>query len=445
MSLPVELRLVDVPEIGLRLKQLPVSEAKVLEQKNLITLDRVDLENGADPLSVLSSNTCKLSFSFDITKTEDFRLELCRFEEEALVLTYRKADRTFVFDRTGLNNQIPALKAAGIYRITIPAEAVTNGVLDVTIYLDTSTFELFVGDGLYTLTARIQPFSGNRRMSLTTEDGMVLIGLSVTALRSIWFGDETPAYLHLSQTESYLFPGSEGELLRVSAPSDTDLSRARWSVSDPAILSLIPTTYGIEIVPLSPGKATVTATLGELSATASYTVLDTAGSSFSSQFSLLKTINGTMEKTDLGYHVTSRGASDAFLISDRQATDFTVSVDILHMPPGGASALVFDWQGEGNFFCVTLDYALGIVKLWGKNNGTPFDSQIANHPLAMGNITMLSVTAIGNRISVTVDRDTIFTVTVKERSGGVLGLNVYNGESYLNRVAYQIPPALSSP
>ena len=438
MSLPVEIRLADIPGIGLRLKQLPVSEAAVLEQKTLLSLDETAIVAEDALLSDLSSNTCKLSFAFDVEKTKDFRLELCRSDEEALVLTYQKADGTFVFDRTGLKNQIPAMKEAGTYRMTVPAEAAENGVLDVTIYLDTSTFELFVGDGLYTLTARIQPFSGSRGMALTTEEGLAITELSVTALRSIWFGDSSPAYLHLSQDQGILFPNGEPTTLLAALSNDYDASALTWRVSDPDILALTPIEGGVTVTPLSPGKATVTATYGDLSASAIYTVPDTADSTFSSQLGLLKIINGTMEKTPLGYHFTSKGATDAFLISDRKMTDFTASVNVLHMTPGGASAIVFDWQDEQNFLCLTLDFATNIVKLWGKRDGNGFDHKVLRHPLTIGEIMQLSITVAGENAVIAINDNTIFSTSLTNRRYGVLGLNIFNGETYINRVTYDV-------
>ena len=116
--------------------------------------------------------------------------------------------------------------------------------------------------------------------------------------------------------------------------------------------------------------------------------------------------------------------------------DFTASVEVLHLTKSGASAIVFDWKDENNFLCVTMDYGAGVVKLWGKRDGTVSDYKVVKHSLSAWENTGLSVTAAGSNITAAVNGEELFTAVVENRSSGVLGLNVFNGSAYLNRVIY---------
>ncbi len=192
MSLPVELVLENIDGIGLRLKQKPVAEAASLDWNTLIESNNVFLSSGNDALSgVLSSSFC-LKLSIDMTMTEDFRLEICKSEKESVILQFDKKSRTFCFDRTGLQNIIPDMKAAGIYEFSLSEKDAADDSFDICIYVDKSTFEMYAGEGLYTFSARIQPDTSSKGMSMTSESGCLINHIEVKTLKSIWFGEYIP-------------------------------------------------------------------------------------------------------------------------------------------------------------------------------------------------------------------------------------------------------------
>ena len=184
-TLPVEMKLIKTKD-SYRLVQTPVKETASLYGKRLLTLENVVCTAENDPLGTVRSNTFALEMTVDMKQSTGFSLGICLGDGDRSTLSFDPGSMGFVFDRSECKCGFPALVEKFNPRpFTISEESLKDGKLKLHMFVDRSNVEMYINDGCYYFTARIQPQPASRGMSISAGK-LVVDRLEVREMNSIW-------------------------------------------------------------------------------------------------------------------------------------------------------------------------------------------------------------------------------------------------------------------
>lgn len=207
MTLPFEIELVKLKS-GYRMRQNPVKEYKCLEGEDLYKAKDVFL-NDID-LSNIKSNCFELYLEAEKEDVKDFSIEFFVGEDHKTVLSYIKESGTFILNRENGPYENEYLSSFSKFDFTPVEDSYENGKLNIRIFADISCVEIFVNNGLYNGSYRINPFS--------TQQGIKICGtnfkideLSIKKMKSIHFEESKyPDCVHIPNTfPTTIEPGKE--------------------------------------------------------------------------------------------------------------------------------------------------------------------------------------------------------------------------------------------
>ena len=177
MTIPRELFI----EGGNIVKQKPVTELEKLRtNENHYESFVVENEWKADELDVSS----EVVIDFDVNKTtaSSFGIQLRCSEDgnERTEIILDLAKKEIILDRQHAG--------VGEQGISIAPFAINNeGKVQVRIFMDTTSVEVFVNDGEQVITNRIFPDESSRLFKVFSKDGKVMVSRMTTwSLKSIW-------------------------------------------------------------------------------------------------------------------------------------------------------------------------------------------------------------------------------------------------------------------
>lgn len=174
-SIPRQYTLVSTTS-GPRLRQKPVAALKSLRGKKIEHFYR--LKSGVIPLKGMADmhNVYELNADFDIKDDKPFGLWLCEGDGRRVSLTYDPASGFLNLDRTNVSDtKIPVFDRMSHVKVVAPA-----GKLQLQIFVDKSSIEIFVNDGEYTLSALTFPGQEQTGASLFS------LGSSTTCKITAW-------------------------------------------------------------------------------------------------------------------------------------------------------------------------------------------------------------------------------------------------------------------
>jgi len=181
MTLPREISLVNT-EQGIRVSQHPVDEIKKIRGKKISTGQKTF----SDSLVISSANVQKeLELEFDLSKSTASSLGfiISNTMNEKVMVGYDKIKNEFFIDRTasgkmGFSKKFPARHAA-------PYKG--DKILKVHAFIDNSSIEVFVDDGVIVLTDLFFPHEDYTRLTLFCKGGNTeLLKADIYDLQSIW-------------------------------------------------------------------------------------------------------------------------------------------------------------------------------------------------------------------------------------------------------------------
>ncbi len=144
-------------------------------------------------------------------------------------------------------------------------------------------------------------------------------------------------------------------------------------------------------------------------------------------------MGGSLAATPDGYKFTCT-SGDGFARGSIILSDFTYSADVTVTDGSNAGALVFRMTDGDNFYCLTLDRAAGVLKLWKKDRGYITVVKEVSVVVEAGKSNNLTVEAVGNKITAKYNGEEAFTLTDSSHSYGSLGINVYRGTVIFNHI-----------
>lgn len=134
-----------------------------------------------------------------------------------------------------------------------------------------------------------------------------------------------------------------------------------------------------------------------------------------------------------GYKFTN-SSGDAFARGDRILSDFVYSADISVDSGSVAGALAFRLTDSDNFYCLSFSRGEGIIKLWKRDGGYTTVLKTVNVSIEAGKFYNLTVGAVGEDITVTLDGRKLFVCKDGSHDYGSLGINVFNGSAIFNHI-----------
>jgi fructan beta-fructosidase len=168
MSLPRALSLRKT-ESSWRLLQRPVKELEKLRGRHQqITLKNLTGQADLTKLNDVTTELFELHAELEPSKNAVFDLKLITGVKEETVLSFDVQTGKLTLDRTrsgkvNFHKQFPGRATAPVRRI--------GGRLEVRLFVDTSSIEVFVNDGETVLTSLILPSAGARRLDLRVSRG----------------------------------------------------------------------------------------------------------------------------------------------------------------------------------------------------------------------------------------------------------------------------------
>ncbi len=194
MTLPFEIELVKING-KYRLRQTPVKEYECLKgdviySKNNIMLKDIDLKD-------IESNCFELFFEVDKNNLRDFQIEFFIGENHKTVLKYNSKKYTFTLDRSNGPYENEYLSSFSVFEFQIDEHSFENNKLNIKILADVCNAEIFINNGLYNGSYRINPFSTQQGINICGSNFLV-DKLSIREMNSIHFENNNyPDFIHI--------------------------------------------------------------------------------------------------------------------------------------------------------------------------------------------------------------------------------------------------------
>jgi fructan beta-fructosidase len=170
---------------GLKLVQEPVEELQTLRgaQQSLrnltVTNDTRSLANWG-----IQGKALEMKVTFTPGDAEVVGLNLRTGEDEKTVLRYDVSDETLALDRTQSGQTDFHSNFSGVHAAPLPLD---NGKVELHVFIDWSSVEVFAHDGVVTISDKIFPQPDSEGVEVFVEGGSATFDrIDAWALRSIW-------------------------------------------------------------------------------------------------------------------------------------------------------------------------------------------------------------------------------------------------------------------
>ncbi len=178
MTLPRELRLTETDD-GLRLCSIPVEELKKIRTKTMTPALSPD-----SPLEIKGLNEITMNISLAGSSASEFGLIFSNDLNEKLVIGFNTISNNYFIDRTHSGKISFSTKFPGIH---LAPRLVNDTTLQVHLYLDHSSLELFADDGTIAMTETFFPNENFNNLSFFQKGGNVkLEDFTIYELNTIW-------------------------------------------------------------------------------------------------------------------------------------------------------------------------------------------------------------------------------------------------------------------
>ena len=167
--------------------QKPVKELESLRRIGAVA-KKFDVDGELRLHNITTSNRVEIKATLDVLSSRECGLKFCVGDSEQTLVGYDSKRKEVFVDRTKSGESDFHSAFAGKHRAPFKA---TDGRVDLRVFLDDSSIEVFVADGEVVLTDRIFPDPKSQGFGAFSKGGKALIeSLEVFQLRSIWHDDE---------------------------------------------------------------------------------------------------------------------------------------------------------------------------------------------------------------------------------------------------------------
>lgn len=435
-TLPTELKLKKVDN-SYRLIQTPVEEVNTLRDKELLNIKNTYYQNNENPLENVYTNTFELNLEVDLKHTNDFTLDFCVSDNEKISLLFKKSESRLLFNRGECAYGIDALKQQN-FLISIPLapNSIDGDTLKLRMFVDCSNVEIYINDGYYYFTARIQPFTASKKMILSYKDNIAIDKLTVHSMKSIWFDDEEVTSPHISTVKDAYIPVGSEEIREVYPFTYNTFATIKAYSTNETVATVKVEDNKLIINGLKKGVAEIKVACGKYYLTLTSYVYEEGEANIVSDLGELRIINGKIEENIHHLAIQTNGG-DAYALSNIKCRNFEYSSDII-LDGSGAAALIFAATTDlSSFYCVNLDYTAGVIKLWKKDNNNVYEVVKVPTRIEVDKTYNLKLIVNKNTIIVYLDNEQVINIVDDFLQEGYLGLNVWNTSARFNNILLQ--------
>ncbi|MCI0554526.1 MAG: glycoside hydrolase family 32 protein [Anaerolineae bacterium] len=169
LSIPRELHLRGYPE-GLRLIQKPIEELKELRQ-SLYHVTDTDIATVNSQLAKLKMDiSAEIQVEFTLGRARKFEINICTGDAEETVIGYDAQVQEIFLDRRHSGESAFSDKFAGVHRALLVS---AEGKINLHIFVDSCSVEVFANDGLIVISDLIFPTLGNAGLRFYVLGGRV--------------------------------------------------------------------------------------------------------------------------------------------------------------------------------------------------------------------------------------------------------------------------------
>lgn len=187
VSIPRDLSLRTTSD-GIKLIQLPIPELKML-RRDSISIGNI-LINHTKPFEItgIEGNTYELVVQFEMQGSSVFGLNLLVGEGRKLILGYDPLSQKLFLDRTNCTDHTADSTFTKSFSATMNAPLkLENSILDLHIFVDKSSVEVFAKNGEVTVSCLTFPSIDQTSIEAFTQSGEVkILELKAWKLSSIW-------------------------------------------------------------------------------------------------------------------------------------------------------------------------------------------------------------------------------------------------------------------
>lgn len=181
-TLPRELRLVHT-DAGMRLQQIPIAPEHA-EANQLSVWDDLSLQ-GEQPLEGIEGRTFELVAQFDLGTATEVGLRVHDGASEPTIISIDKATSELVVRRTDVIG--PGSYLSGFPRIIRAPLSPLGDSIELHIFVDESSVEIFTEDGTLVVSAQTFTDPSNTGVTLFANEGMATVShMEIYSVPSIW-------------------------------------------------------------------------------------------------------------------------------------------------------------------------------------------------------------------------------------------------------------------
>ncbi|WP_025683104.1 GH32 C-terminal domain-containing protein [Paenibacillus maysiensis] len=439
-SIPRELSLKTTRE-GIRLIQHPISELTSL-RTGLFSLDNQSVtESSPNVLEGLNAGAYEIEAEFELPSVgvaSTLGFYVWDGGEQRTVVGYKTDVQQLFVNRadsglTDFSSLFSTLHEASL--------APVGNRIQMRIFVDESSVEVFGNDGEVVFSDIILPDSARRGMSFFVQGGEVkIVSLRVYALRNSWrLPDASFARVIMDHTYVEL-AREQSKRLYASVENEPGVKENLliWASSNVGIVKITASEDGSALMKASsPGEAVITASDLEGKVRGS-TLVKVHGGVFHTNLTGWKP-----DVTASQWIVTTDGIRgsyimDANYMASEQAKDFTYEADVKLSEHGSAGSMLFRANADGSSgYYLNVDPNMKSIRLFYKKDGRFEDQQVlAKVPrfVLPEMFHHIKIVAEGLRIRVDVNGEQVIDLEDGTFTEGHVGVNVFGGQAFYQHV-----------
>ncbi|ALA40936.1 GH32 C-terminal domain-containing protein [Paenibacillus jamilae] len=439
-SIPRELSLKTTRE-GIRLIQHPISELTSLRSRLFAIENQSVTESSPNILEGLDAGAYEIEAVFELPSVgaaSAFGFYVRDGGEQRTAVGYTTDIQQMFVNRADSGLTDFSTLFSTLHKALL---APIGNRIQMRIFVDESSVEVFGNDGEVVFSEIILPDSARRGMGFYTQGGEVkVVSLHVYALRNSWrLPDASSAsvimdhtYVELAREQTKRLYASVGD-----ESGEKEISLI-WVSNNPEIVKINASEDGSALMEaVAPGEAVVTASDSEDKVRGS-TLVKVHGGVFHT--------NLTGWKPDVSasrWIVTTDGIrgsyiSDANYMAAEQAEDFTYEADMKLHGNGSAGSMIFRANADGSSgYYLNLDPNLKSIRLFFKKEGRFEERQVlAKVPrfVLPEMFHHIKIVAEGLRIRIDVDGEQVIDLEDSTFTEGLVGVNVFGGQAFYQHV-----------
>ncbi|WP_297429714.1 GH32 C-terminal domain-containing protein [Clostridium sp.] len=328
-TLQNEMKLVKTDD-GIRLIQQPIKEYESLRQAPT-TFNNVTISpNQPNIMSNIQGSQYEIvsEFTPDANTTEvGFKLRVGKDSGQETVVKYNTETGEVTIDRSK-SGKAPSssFKDPAVGKVTKTAD----GKIQLHIFVDSSSVEVYANDGQVTGTTQIFPNRTSQGIEVYSVGGNTQATIQYYPLKGVWNNDikgTNSVALSLSESNFTKELGEQFSIYTTTLPT-TAAQGVTWSISDPSVVKIVSqddTKTTFEVTGIGSTDLTATSKDGKSTKTASLGVYDRNVTSDISNLTNFQTSTGNWFVNNNAYTGDARGIGDGFVTADQMNDDLTAT------------------------------------------------------------------------------------------------------------------------